>query len=103
MHLYMNPVANALIALLGMLALIGCGTNDKGDPRAEPPRDVVQEIISYPVGGVLPNDLTWETNNEDPIFASPNAKPGGTFRAYVLAFPLTIRRVGPDSNGSFAG
>ena len=103
MHLRMNGIARALIALLGTLALIGCGTNDKGDPLAETPRDVAQEIVSYPVGGVLPNELTWETNNEDPIFASADAKPGGTFRDYVLAFPLTIRRVGPDSNGSFAG
>ena len=28
---------------------------------------------------------------------------GGTFRTWMLAFPLTLRRVGPDSNGAFAG
>ena len=28
---------------------------------------------------------------------------GGTFRTYIDGFPLTLRRVGPDSNGSFAG
>ena len=51
----------------------------------------------------LPADLLWETNNEDPTFAAPEAKRGGTFRTYMLAFPLTLRTVGPDSNGAFAG
>lgn len=51
----------------------------------------------------LPEDLHWQTNNEDPIFASPEAKRGGRFRSFVTTFPLTLRLVGPDSNGSFAG
>jgi len=51
----------------------------------------------------LPDNLEWITNDEDPIFASPEAQPGGTFRTYMLSFPLTLRRVGPDSNGAFAG
>ncbi len=51
----------------------------------------------------LPADLEWETNNSDPIFADPNAQRGGRFRSFMTAFPLTLRLVGPDSNGSFAG
>lgn len=51
----------------------------------------------------LPEGLHWQTNNEDPIFASPDAKRGGRFRSFVTTFPLTLRLVGPDSNGSFAG
>ena len=51
----------------------------------------------------LPEDLVWETNDHDPTFASPEAKRGGTLRTWMLAFPLTLRTVGPDSNGSFAG
>ena len=50
----------------------------------------------------LPPTLTWETNNSDPTFASPEAKRGGRFRTFVTTFPLTLRLVGPDSNGSFA-
>ena len=50
----------------------------------------------------LPEDLVWETNDHDPTFASPEAKRGGTLRTWMLAFPLTFRTVGPDSNGSFA-
>lgn len=52
---------------------------------------------------VLPDDLEWITNLDDPEFASPDALRGGTFRTWILGYPLTMRTVGPDSNGSFAG
>jgi microcin C transport system substrate-binding protein len=51
----------------------------------------------------LPEGLQWQTNDEDPIFASPEAQRGGRFRTFMQSFPLTLRLVGPDSNGSFAG
>ena len=51
----------------------------------------------------LPADLVWQTNHSDPVFADPNAQRGGRFRTFVSTFPLTLRLVGPDSNGSFAG
>lgn len=51
----------------------------------------------------LPADLVWLTNDEDPEFASPDAIRGGTFRSWMSSFPLTLRRIGPDSNGAFAG
>lgn len=49
----------------------------------------------------LPDNLEWETNNEDPIFASPEAKRGGQFNMTLMSFPLTFRTVGPDSNTAF--
>ncbi|MFH1726485.1 MAG: extracellular solute-binding protein [Elusimicrobiota bacterium] len=49
----------------------------------------------------LPAGVKWETNDSDPVFASPQAEKGGTFNTYMLSFPLTLRTVGPDSNGSF--
>ncbi len=49
----------------------------------------------------LPAGLHWETNNEDPIFASPDARRGGVFNMMMTSFPLTFRTVGPDSNGGF--
>ncbi|WP_107851997.1 extracellular solute-binding protein [Oceanimonas marisflavi] len=49
----------------------------------------------------LPDNLAWETNHEDPIFASPEAKRGGRFNMTMMSFPLTFRTVGPDSNTSF--
>jgi len=51
----------------------------------------------------LPEDIKWLTNDTDPVFASPEAKKGGTYRDALLSFPATFRLVGPDSNNSFAG
>jgi microcin C transport system substrate-binding protein len=49
----------------------------------------------------LPANLSWESNNNAQPWASPNAKAGGTFTDFLLAFPPTLRTVGPDSNSSF--
>lgn len=51
----------------------------------------------------LPAGLEWITNNDAPLFADPAAKRGGVYRLYINSFPLTMRTVGPDSNGSFRG
>ena len=51
----------------------------------------------------LPGGIQWLTNESDPVYASPDAKKGGTFRSSILSFPMTLRLVGPDSNSSFAG
>jgi microcin C transport system substrate-binding protein len=51
----------------------------------------------------LPGDIEWLTNESDPVYSSPEAKKGGTFRASLQSFPLTLRLVGPDSNNAFAG
>lgn len=49
----------------------------------------------------LPDGLVWETNLDEPLFASKKAKFGGTFRTSIISFPQTFRTVGPDANGSF--
>ncbi len=49
----------------------------------------------------LPKDIEWLTNDTDPVYASPEAKTGGTFNTSILSFPPTFRVVGPDSNSSF--
>lgn len=46
----------------------------------------------------LPENLEWLTNEEDPVFSSPDAVKGGSLRAFILSFPMTLRTVGPDSN-----
>lgn len=50
----------------------------------------------------LPEGLTWQTNSSDPIFSSPDAQFGGTYRTFITSFPQTFRLVGPDANGAFA-
>ncbi len=49
----------------------------------------------------LPPDIKWLTNDSDPVYASPEARKGGSFHSAILSFPLTFRTVGPDSNSSF--
>lgn len=49
----------------------------------------------------LPKDLIWERGEELEEFASPLAQKGGTYYAAIQDYPRTLRRVGPDSNGSF--
>ena len=73
-------------------------TSEDGEANKEPliaPADLLPDE--------LPSNLIWQTNNEDPEFASPDAIQGGTFHTWMLSFPLTMRTVGPDSNGRFAG
>lgn len=51
----------------------------------------------------LPENLKWISNNDEPLFADSEAKQGGVYRLSINSFPLTMRTVGPDSNGSFRG
>lgn len=109
-----RPVKHAKAGIvMAALLVVGCGTEPTmldapGETRQAPARVGVElPPIEVREGDGLPDeipaDLVWETNEEDPVFASANAKRGGTFRTFISGFPLTLRRVGPDSNGSFAG
>ncbi|MEX0322045.1 MAG: extracellular solute-binding protein [Puniceicoccaceae bacterium] len=49
----------------------------------------------------LPGDLLWENGMELEDIGSRNAIKGGTQYAALQDFPRTLRRVGPDANGSF--
>jgi len=49
----------------------------------------------------LPEGLLWESGQELPEIGSPKATKGGTMYGALQDFPRTLRRVGPDSNGSF--
>lgn len=58
-------------------------------------------LSHYSFGNQLPENLNWETNSSAKSWASNSARKGGTFTDYLLAFPPTLRTVGPDSNSSF--
>lgn len=90
-----------VIAALGFV-FAGCSSkvdeqDNASDTVSSNSTVYVEDVPVYP-SYTLPEGLKWETNNDEPVFASPNAKKGGTFREFMLAFPLTLRVVGPDSN-----
>ncbi len=98
-----------MAALGGAVLIAACGAET--DPDAEAPAVAAKLAEELPpievregdgLPATLPAGLIWETNDEDPTFASPDAQRGGTYRTYMLSFPLTLRRVGPDSNGFIA-
>lgn len=49
----------------------------------------------------LPEGLLWERGEGLEEVGSPEAKKGGTSYGALQDFPRTLRRVGPDANGSF--
>ena len=51
---------------------------------------------------VLPDDIAWETNMDDPLIGAPEAIRGGTFNNFIGSYPLTFRLMGPNSNDAFA-
>lgn len=81
----------------------GASSGEAADTTATaaPPTEVVELVHVLPAQ--LPQDLVFETNAEDPEFADPNAKRGGTLHSFMPSFPLTLRLVGPDSNSGLAG
>ncbi len=105
----------AITMLVTVLFMVGCGEVDDvvtaSDDESSEAEEAI-EIVELPPIAVaegdglpaeLPGDLEWLTNDSDPEFASPDAIRGGTFRTTITTFPLTLRLVGPDSNGFFAG
>ncbi len=52
---------------------------------------------------VLPSDIVWQTNNDDPLIGSTEAIRGGAFNFFMGSYPLTFRLMGPNSNDAFAG
>ncbi len=98
----MTPAKSWLFFLIVFLAgFPGCGpSNDHSDSG----QNVIEKKEVQPLKREyepLPEQITWLTNHEDPVFASPDAKKGGTLRSGLLSFPMTFRTVGPDSNGGF--
>ncbi len=93
-----------------LVLLIGCSQESTppvgGDGSSATPADevitqtdthLVADPPTYP-SEKLPDGLVWITNDTDPVYASPEAKRGGTFHTYMQGFPLTLRMYGPDSN-----
>ena len=97
--------------LMLMFILWGCGNGALEEKVSKEKKTAVEKPVEKENAPAsvdaskrpeLPEGITWLTNNEDPVFASPNAVKGGIFRDSIPSFPMTFRMVGPDSNSSFA-
>jgi microcin C transport system substrate-binding protein len=101
---------NPLLLIPVLLAFAACSSETPpptgaAEEGAAAPEDVVvasdtrlvENPPTYP-STPLPEGLEWLTNEDDPVFASPEAKRGGEYRTYITGFPLTLRGHGPDAN-----
>ena len=82
-----------IIAILFLIAFISC-SKDSDEIIANDDENIILDYSVHPVT----ENLKWVSNENEPVIASPEAKQGGTYNAYILTFPLTFRTVGPDSN-----
>lgn len=93
----MSSVKSVLLIFAFLLFITACSGDDSSHLK---PKGVVQ---TYPATASLPADIQWQTNNEDPVYASPDATIGGVLKTYLPSYPLTFRLFGPNSNDFFAG
>ena len=100
MKLIDRPLYGFVVIGLCWAILHGCSAPENESSEVEEFEVFIAEEDLLP--DELPPNLSWYTNDTDAEFASPDAIRGGTFHTWILSYPLTMRTVGPDSNGSFA-
>ena len=96
----MNIATKSLCWLTALVLLSACAKDPSVETEDTERTVWVDNPPVYPTQ-TLPENLQWQTDNTQPVYASPQAQRGGVFRTFMLAFPLTLRAVGPDSNSSF--
>ena len=65
---------------------------------------LVKKVKPFPVTDEkIPEGLVWENGGDQKELGSTKAVKGGTYNTFVMSYPTTFRRVGPDSNSSFRG
>ncbi|CAM3083865.1 extracellular solute-binding protein [Vibrio rarus] len=89
MNINTLKTSTLLVALLGVMAVTPSYAN------------TAATVSQEQTAPQLPSDLTWISNPDLPLFASPDAKRGGTLNLYLASYPLTLRTIGPDSNTAF--
>ena len=94
-----KPLLLFYLAAMAVLSLCACdqGSVPNAPPTAKEKKAQSPAVTREP----LPDTIHWLTNDTDPVYADPNARPGGTLHVALESFPLTFRVVGPDSNTSF--
>ncbi len=95
----------AVLILMSAVIMLSCSDSQTDTIGTAQAGSVPEgQIFTAPISkDGPPADLSWLTNDADPLYASPDAVKGGTFRVAIKSFPLTFRTVGPDSNTTFRG
>lgn len=105
----MKTIYRNMTGLMAALLLVGCG----GETEVVELEviDNTEEVLAYYASKPeffgfktlddIPTDLNWEDGSHLPEIGSDEAVKGGTLYNTVQDFPRTLRRLGPDSNGSF--
>ena len=95
-----------------VISLVGCGPSssesstesESADEDLMSPEEYYAanpDFFHFATPEDLPSGLTWVDGMDQEVFASPDAKRGGTLRSFIRSFPPTLRTIGPDSNSSF--
>jgi microcin C transport system substrate-binding protein len=96
--------AIALASLLvpaASIAIFAADAPTKSEPAAAPAQ--AQPAAPANAGPVmLPKDIVWETDEDEPVIGSDKAIRGGTYTVSLGAYPLTFRLMGPNNNDFFA-
>lgn len=106
----MRTLYRHLTGILALALLASCGGSDSDVSELEV-IDNTEEVNAYYAAkpeffgfktlADIPTNLTWEDGSHLPEIGSDEAVKGGTLYNTIQDFPRTLRRVGPDSNGSF--
>lgn len=106
----MRKLYRNLTTVFALAILAGCGGGDT-DVTELVVIDNTEEVNAYYAEksdffgfktlADIPANLTWEDGSHLPEIGSDEAIKGGTLYNTIQDFPRTLRRVGPDSNGSF--
>ncbi len=92
-----KKIVLGLTLILSSLFVIGCQCLAPEDlAKTSAPKEY-KELTPYP-SQALPSGLVWQTEEDAPVFASPEAQKGGKYIGAISMFPLTLRMVGPDSS-----
>lgn len=89
--------SSAVIVIICFSIMLSCSQEKTETQPVEDNTEPLKLDYSY---HKIPEGIEWQTNNEDPITGSPEAKKGGTLNTAIRSFPLTFRTVGPDSNSA---
>lgn len=109
--MYLTKQFRPLSILFAALFIAACGGGSDSDVSELEVIDNTAEVEAYYAANPdffsfktladMPVDLEWQDGSHLPDIGSPSAKKGGTQYQAIQDFPRTLRRVGPDANGSF--